>query len=192
MKKIAILAAAFVAASTSSVALAQDTAPDGSRAFGFEPYAAVTGGYNSYDADAYGVPAYGAGGRYEGAFVEGALGANIPLGPVVAGVEGNVAKGINGDIDWRYGVSGRLGFRAGESGLVYGKAGYEWTNFRRGAAATTGGDYGQEVYGVGVEVGPRDIGLGGVTGSSGIRLRLEANTSDFQSIRPQAGVVFHF
>lgn len=192
MKKFAFLAAAALAATLPTVASAQETAPDGSPAFGFEPYVAVTGGYNSYDRDAYGVPAYGNGGRYEGAFIEGALGANIPLGPIVAGVEGNVAKGINGDIDWRYGVAGRLGVRAGDSGLVYGKAGYEWTNFNRGAASVTGGDFGQEVYGLGVEVGPRDIGLGGVSTNSGVRIRLEANTSDFQTIRPQAGVVFHF
>jgi hypothetical protein len=48
------------------------------------------------------------------------------------------------------------------------------------------------VYGIGTEVGPGDIGLGGVTGNSGVRLRLEATTHDFESIRPMAGVVMHF
>ncbi len=44
----------------------------------------------------------------------------------------------------------------------------------------------------GVEVGPRDIGLGGITGQSGARLRLSVESMDMKSIRPMAGVVFHF
>src|SRR3546814_10252975 len=37
------------------------------------------------------------------------------------------------------------------------------------------------IYGVGVEVGPKDIGLAGLTGNSGVRLRLQAETYDFDS-----------
>ena len=45
------------------------------------------------------------------------------------------------------------------------------------------------MYGVGVEVGPKDIGLGGITGNSGIRLRFQTETYDFDSFRPTAGVI---
>jgi len=121
-----------------------------------------------------------------GALVSGVAGVNVPLGPVFAGVEGNVAKGFS-DIDWEYGVKGRLGVRAGESGLIYASGGYQWVNGKRGF-----GDNKDWMYGLGVEVGPQDIGLGGVTGNSGVRLRLQADTYDFDSIRPMAGVVFHF
>ncbi len=173
-------------------ALAQDVppgepaAPDGSSAFGIEPYVGVLGGYHSFDRDArVGDPV---GGRMEGWLVGGVLGVNIPLGPVVAGVEGNVYKGFN-DIDWEYGVTGRLGFRAGDSGLIYASGGYQWVNGRssRGFVDSHG-----VMYGLGVEVGPRSIGLGGATGNAGPRLRLEVQTYDFDSIRPMAGIVFHF
>lgn len=191
MRKIVYVMVAAVALGASGSALAQ-TAPDGSKAFGIEPYFGVQGGYESFDRDVnrQGIPVKPGGDNYSGTLVEGVLGVNVPLGPVFAGVEGNVAKGVDGDIDWKYGVVGRIGARAGESGLVYGKAGKEWVNFHH---ATPGNaDYGKMVYGVGVEVGPKDIGLGGVTGNSGVRLRFEANTYDFNSIRPMIGVVAHF
>ena len=91
------------------------TAPDGSDAFGFEPYVAVMGGYFNYDRDTtnIGIPNRIDGRNREGALVEGIVGANIPLGAVFVGVEGNVAKGVDGSIDWQYGVTGRAGFRAG-------------------------------------------------------------------------------
>lgn len=195
MKKSVLVAATAIAAFVApATAFAQEeTAPDGSEAFGFEPYVAVTGGYFSFDRDtsSLGIPNRLNGQAREGAIVEGALGANIPLGPLFVGVEGNVAKGVEGEIDWQYGVSGRAGFRAGESGLVYVRAGYQWVNFTD-RAVTGDRDYGHEVYGLGVEVGPRDIGLGGITGESGARIRFELQTDDFESIRPSAGVVFHF
>ena len=81
--------------------------------------------------------------------------------------------------------------------MIYGLAGYEWVNFKKGLASVgqavdADRDFGSEVYGLGVEVGPREIGLGGLTGESGARLRLEVTTNDFESVRPMAGVVFHF
>jgi outer membrane immunogenic protein len=169
------------------------TAPDGSDAFGFEPYFAVMGGYASYDRDLTddGIPNRLNGSRRKGALVEGLVGANIPLGAFFVGAEGNVAKGVDGTIDWQYGVAGRVGFRAGESGMIYAKAGYEWVNFTDDAV-TGGRDFGDEVYGLGVEVGPREIGLGGLTGESGARLRLEVTSRDFETLRPMAGLVFHF
>lgn len=168
-------------------------APDGSDAFGFEPYVAVMGGYASFDRDTSGagIPNRINGQRRQGVLAEAIVGANIPLGAFFIGAEGNVAKGVDGTIDWQYGVAGRAGFRAGESGLIYAKAGYEWVNFTDGAV-TGGRDYGDEVYGIGFEAGPREIGLGGLTGESGARIRLEVTTRDFESIRPMAGVVFHF
>lgn len=197
MKKLTFAVAAFAAALTPAIASAQDapasteTAADGTDAFGIEPYFGISGGYESYDSNLHpnlGIPNVEP--RYEGSFVEGTLGVNIPLNRFFVGVEGNVAKGINGDIDWRYGVAGRAGVRMGDSGMIYGRGGYEWTNFANPTAGNR--DYGNEVYGIGVEVGPKDIGLGGITGNSGARIRLEMNTTDFNSIRPTAGVVFHF
>lgn len=197
--KAALVAAASLtpiaaqAQTTTPPATEEAVAPDGSDAFGFEPYVAVMGGYFNYDGNLSdsGIPDKAGGSNREGGIVEGIVGANIPLGAFFVGAEGSVAKGFTGDIDWQYGVAGRAGFRAGESGLIYGKAGYEWVNFDDDA--TTGGrDYGNEVYGLGFEAGPRDIGLGGLTGETGARLRVEVTTNDFNSYRPMAGVVFHF
>ena len=214
MRKLA-LAAAVAAASFAVPAFAQDMsttdtnvdtdaqvdtaprAPDGTRALGIEPYVAVMGGWEQFDREAVaGIPAQPRGYKLDGALVEGIVGVNVPLGPVFAGVEGSVAKGVSGDIDWQYGAYGRFGFRAGDSGLFYGKVGYRWNNFDKfapGVAGDLNRDYHATVYGVGAEIGPKDIGLGGITGNSGLRLRMEVSTfDDANSFRPMAGVVAHF
>ncbi len=217
MRKLA-LAAAVAAASFAVPAFAQDMsttsttdtpvatdaqvdtaprAPDGTRAFGIEPYVAVMGGWEQFDREAVaGIPAQPRGYKLDGALVEGIVGVNVPLGPVFVGAEGSVAKGVSGDIDWQYGAYGRFGFRAGDSGLFYGKVGYRWNNFDKfapGVAGDLNRDYHATVYGVGAEIGPKDIGLGGITGNSGLRLRMEVSTfDDANSFRPMAGVVAHF
>lgn len=205
---VAAAAAAFVAVpamardmntTTDTTAPAADTttAPDGTRAFGIEPYVAIMGGWEQFDRQSVaGIPAQPKGYNLDGALVEGIVGFNVPLGPVFVGAEGAVAKGVSGDIDWQYGAYGRAGFRAGESGLFYGKVGYRWNNFHNFAPGVAGDlkrDYHATVYGVGAEVGPKDIGLGGLTGNSGLRLRMEVSTFDnAHSFRPMAGVVAHF
>ncbi len=180
---------------TMTTTAAQDDtprAPDGSKAFGIEPYVGVLGGWERFDRQQNaGIPIQPNKYRLDGAMVQGVVGVNVPLGPVFVGAEGNVAKGVSGDIDWEYGAAGRFGLRAGESGLIYGKVGYQWVNFDK--IANPNRDYHAMTYGIGVEVGPKDIGLGGITGQSGVRLRLEMNTfSDAKSFRPMAGVIAHF
>jgi len=182
------------------------TAPDGSNAFGFVPYFGVMGGYERFDNErnAAGIPqARNTNGsvrnNYElaGGIVEGVVGANVPLGPVFVGAEGSVAKGFTGNIDWEYGAAGRAGFRAGDSGLFYGKVGYKWINFDHFSSTTpnavTNHDYHGWEYGIGFEAGPKDIGLGGLTNRAGLRLRGEVSTfQDFHSIRPMLGIITHF
>lgn len=179
MKKFVLAAA--VAAALPVAAFAQDASPDGSKAFGFEPYVGVLGGYNSFDRDSKF-------GKANGAVIDGIAGVNVPLGPVFAGVEGNAGKDFN-DLDWEYGVKGRAGFRAGASGLLFLSGGYQWTNGRGSHGV---GDHSGWVYGGGVELGPKDIGLSGVVNAAGPRLRLQVDTQNFKSIRPMAGVLFHF
>lgn len=186
MKKF--LFALALTAALPTAAFAQDageaTAPDGTEAFGIEPYVGILGGYHEMDRNSeFGSPR---GGRMNGALISGVAGVNVPLGPVFVGAEGNATKGF-GDIDFEYGVKGRIGGRAGESGLIYASAGYQWIEGRRAYS-----DQKDWIYGVGVEVGPKDIGLGGVTGNSGLRFRFSAETYDFDSIRPMAGVIAHF
>lgn len=197
------LTAAALAATTLAVpAFAQDyptttemapTAPDGTRAFGIEPYFGIRGGWEQFDSEpnSAGIPQVNRADKLNGALVEGLLGVNIPLGPVFVGAEGNVAKGVSGDIDWQYGAAGRFGVRAGDSGLIYGKVGYQWVNFAK--RVPTNRDYDDVTYGAGFEVGPKDIGLGGITGNAGFRIRGEVSTfGDFHSIRPTLGIVTHF
>lgn len=169
-----------------------DTSPDGSRAFGIEPYFGVMGGYERFDEQTNaGIPLPADGKAYDGGLVQGVVGVNVPLGPVFVGAEGNVVKGVKGDIDWEYGAAGRFGVRAGDSGMIYAKVGYQWVNFD--ALGNDSRDYHAMTYGAGVEVGPKDIGLGGITGNSGVRLRIEANTfNDAKSFRPMAGLIAHF
>ncbi|WP_203310582.1 MULTISPECIES: outer membrane protein [Sphingomonas] len=213
MRKLA-LAAAVAAVSFAVPAFAQDMsttattdtsatapsdaprAPDGTRAFGIEPYFGVMGGWEQFSRQGAGIPAQPRGYKLDGALVEGVVGVNVPLGPVFVGAEGSVAKGVSGNIDWQYGAYGRAGFRAGDSGLFYGKVGYRWNNFDHFAPGVVGDtkyDYHGVVYGVGAEIGPKDIGLGGITGNSGLRFRIEATTFDkAHSFRPMAGVIAHF
>ena len=200
-----ILTVAALAASTLAVpAIAQNTpdasptvdtaaAPDGSRAFGIEPYFAIRGGWEQFDSEPNkaGIPAVDRNNELNGSLIEGIVGVNVPLGPVFVGAEGNVAKGVSGDIDWEYGAAGRFGVRAGDSGLIYGKVGYQWVNFAK--RVPTNRDFDDVTYGAGFEVGPKDIGLGGITGNSGFRLRGEVSTfGDFHSFRPTLGIVTHF
>ncbi|WP_267379001.1 opacity protein [Sphingomonas sp. GC_Shp_6] len=222
MRKLTLAAAAAFAAITAAPAFAQDAAapapvdtaapadsgpraPDGSKAFGIEPYFGVMGGWESFDNQGgYGLPrALNSNGsvrnnyRLEGALVQGVAGINVPLGPIFVGVEGNVVKGIDGNIDWEYGGAGRVGVRAGDSGLFYGKVGYQWVNFDHFSQYNTGAslnrDYGAMTYGIGTEVGPKDIGLKGITGNAGFRIRAEVNTyGSFRSLRPMLGVITHF
>lgn len=178
--------------SVATPAAAPATAPDGTRAFGIEPYIGILGGYERFDRQSNaGIPIPADGRAFDGGLIQGVAGINVPLGPVFVGAEGNVAKGIKGDIDWEYGAAGRFGLRAGESGLIYGKVGYQWVNFD--ALGNNSRDYHAMTYGAGVEVGPKDIGLGGVTGNGGVRLRMEINTfNNAKSFRPMAGLIAHF
>lgn len=204
MNKIA-LAAALAGVIFTTPAVAQDTpgapapgeptAPDGSKAFGIEPYFGVMGGWEGFDRrTGHGIPDQPR--RLQGSLVQGVLGVNVPLGPLFVGAEGMAAKGVRGEIDWEYGASGRIGFRAGDSGLLYAKAGYQWTNFDhfQGVGGNLKRDYKAPTYGIGVEAGPKDVGLGGLTGRAGVRLRLEVSTfgNDFGSLRPMGGVIAHF
>ncbi|RZF64645.1 opacity protein [Sphingomonas populi] len=210
------LAAAALAVFAAAPAFAQDatsaapaetgpTAPDGSKAFGIEPYVGVMGGWEQFDNEPnHGIPqALNANGslrnnyRLAGALVQGVAGVNVPLGPVFVGVEGNVAKGVSGNINWEYGAAGRFGVRAGDSGLFYGKVGYQWIDFDHYATYVSGNPNDKShsgiTYGIGTEVGPKDIGLKGITGNAGFRIRAEVNTfGDFHSFRPMLGVITHF
>ncbi|KZE16319.1 MULTISPECIES: outer membrane protein [Sphingomonas] len=203
---VAAAAAAFVAAP----AFAQDmsttsqdttttepapavTAPDGTSGIGFEPYVAIMGGWEQFDSERTdaGIPLVPRNDKLNGALVEGIVGFNVPLGPVFVGAEGSVSKGVSGDIDWDYGAAGRFGVRAGDSGLIYGKVGYRWVNFDR--FGNDSRDYHEMTYGAGFEVGPKDIGLGGITGNSGVRLRGEVSTfGSAHSFRPMLGLTTHF
>jgi outer membrane immunogenic protein len=202
MRKLVLAAVAASAAFVATPSLAQDaaatdtaapvdtaTAPDGTKAFGFEPYVAIRGGWEEFQTDS--VPGAPRQNKLNGSLVEGLVGANVPLGAFFVGAEGNVAKGVSGDIDWQYGAAGRFGLRAGESGLIYGKVGYQWVNFDK--RVNTDRDFHDVTYGVGFEVGPKEIGLGGLTGNSGIRLRGEVSTFGWtNSFRPTLGIVAHF
>ena len=191
MTKTFLLALAAGASLIPAAASAQD-APDGSPAFGIEPYVGVSGVFESFDRNLPRSAKIGVNGpadRIDGGLVEGVAGVNVPLGPLFVGVEGNVAKGIDGDFDWQYGAVGRAGVRVGDSGLFYGRAGYQWINLD---GSRNNPDVGNEIYGLGFEVGPKDIGLGGITGNAGVRLKAEVNTYDLRSLRPSLGFVVHF
>lgn len=185
MKPLILAATAAVAFAAPALAQGEATAPDGTPAFGLEPYVGVMGGYHDFDTGDRGV--LQGTGSANGWLVGGYAGVNVPLGPLVVGVEANGAKGFQ-DIDWEYGATAHVGLRAGDSGMVFVRGGYHWIEGKRGFPNDR-----NEIYGIGVEVGPKDIGLGGLTSNAGVRLRLAVDTFDvFQSIRPSIGLTMHF
>jgi outer membrane immunogenic protein len=158
-------------------ALAQD-APNR-----IEPYVGVVGTIHDFDDEANGEGLPPA--NYNSKQVGIVGGVNVPLGErFFVGAEGNGAKGVDGPIDWEYGVAARAGVRAG-GGMFYGKVGRQWLNFD-GAAPAGNNTYDGMTYGAGVEIAP-----GGE--DSRLRLRGEMETfGDFRSIRPSVGVVLGF
>lgn len=178
--------AAMALACVPAVAAAQ-TSPDGSLPFGLEPYIGVLGGYDSYDRNSdFGLSRTGR--NLHSPIAMGVAGVNIPLGPAFIGAEGFGGRGTDA-IKWEYGAKGRIGARAGESGMIFLTAGYQWTDVKNNRGFP---DRNNWIYGGGFEVGPKDIGLGGVMGASGPRLRFQVDTYDFDSIRPMAGIIWHF
>ncbi|RVT41761.1 outer membrane protein [Sphingobium algorifonticola] len=154
-----------------------------------EPYVGVLGGVHDFDTEGNeaGIPPVG----YDGRLVQGVAGVNVNVaGPLVVGVEGNAAKGVSGDIDWEYGVAGRVGVKAGKDSMFFGKVGYQWVNFD--ALGNNSRDFHGTTYGAGVELSPTDIGLSSAERSN-VRLRLQADTfGNFNSIRPMAGLVVKY
>ncbi len=177
-----------LALALSAVAAAPAMAQDSTGSI--EPYVGVLGGLHDFDNDQYkGAPPSG----YRGWLVEGVAGVNYNAGPVVLGVEGNVAKGVDKDINWEYGAAGRLGVRAGKDSMFFAKVGYQWTKFSKSAlpAVDTGRHYDGMVYGFGTEVSLAD--LGSSAERSNIRLRAQVDTrGNFHSFRPMMGVVAKF
>ena len=93
----AAVAAAFV---IPSVAAAQETTSDGSRAFGIDPYVGVLGGYEGFEsAPGGGIPVSQPGNRLKGGLVEGVVGVNVPLPvPVAYHSFGGWKRSLFGDL----------------------------------------------------------------------------------------------
>ncbi|HWJ69795.1 MAG TPA: outer membrane beta-barrel protein [Sphingobium sp.] len=186
MKALSLTTLALALSAAAAVpAMAQDSARSS-----IEPYVGVMGGLHDFDNDQYkGAPPSG----YRGWLVEGVAGVNYNAGPLVLGVEGNVAKGIDKDINWEYGAAGRAGVRAGKDSIFFAKVGYQWTKFAGSAvpAVSTKRHYDGVTYGFGTEVSLAD--LGSSAERSNIRLRAQIDTrGNFHSFRPMMGVVAKF
>jgi len=184
-----LLFAAMAAASLTPLAAHAQDADDSPTANRLEPYVGVMGGYNDFDNPQSENLPDGIPGNYAGTMVEGVAGVNYNLDRFVLGVEGNVAKGIDGDIDWEYGVAGRAGLKLGKDSMFFGKVGYQWTNFD--ALGPNSKDYDGMSYGMGVELSAADMGMS--ENRSNIRFRGQVDTrGNFHSIRPMAGIVVKY
>jgi outer membrane immunogenic protein len=180
MRKIILAAVASLGAiAATSSAFAQDS---GSSSRSIEPYVGVSAVYDSFDSKQNGseTPAFGP----DGWLAEAVAGVNVPLGDkFFVGVEGNVAKGVDGDMDWEYGAAGRAGLHLADMGLLYGKVGYNWVELDN-APVGVDRSFDGVVWGAGFELGPR---------AGKIRVRGEVTTmKNFESIRPSLGAVMAF
>lgn len=185
MKKLLFAATAFACVAPLPL-FAQDTGTTTNR---LEPYVGVMGGYEDYDDPASENLPDNIPGDFSGWVGETVAGVNYTMGRFVVGAEGNVAKGVDGDIDWSYGAAGRVGLRLGKDSMFFGKVGHQWVNFD--ALGPDSPDFDGWTYGAGVELSAADMGLSAER--SNIRLRVQADTmGNFHSFRPMAGVVFKY
>lgn len=166
--------AAFLAApfALAAPAMAQDAAQP-------EVYVGAQGGYHDLGDNPFGKD----GSPIYGVFA----GVDVPVGPLVAGVEGNFNLG-SGIIDSEYGATGKIGVRVGEAGQIFARGGYQWVdvNVRKaigvGAPAgfdDTSGDY---LVGVGAQY---KIG-------TNTALRVTVDTLGFDTTRVAGGLAFNF
>lgn len=127
------------------------------------------------------------------AVVGAVLGYRTPLGTdsrVIVGIEGNLGLYTDGS-DARYGVSGIGGYRIGDNGLAYLRAGYGW---RDGVQTGAGKGIDGLVLGGGYEFG--------LTKNVSLRLdykyldygdvNFPDNTVDFSGHEVTGGVLFNF
>jgi len=180
---IAVLgAAAFAALTSQSISAAEIGGVK------LEPYAGVLGGYHTLNVGSeYTRPGAQLRGDVHGALIEGVAGVNVPLGSLFfVGVEGDVSRGFD-QIRWEYGVRGRVGVRTATGGLLFLTGGTHFVD-PKGLYQRHNGT----VFGGGVELGAADLGLSNFGGEKGPRLRLQFESYDLDSLRPMAGVVFHF
>src|SRR4028118_1421283 len=122
MKKFALLAGAVVLPfAVPSVAFAQETTSSA------HPYVGVALGHHDLGVSGDDIDTAGFD-LDDNALTYGVYGGvDFDIGKAaVIGVEGNFNLG-NGPIDSEYGISGRLGFRAGSS-VIFARAGYQWIN----------------------------------------------------------------
>jgi len=186
MKKL-LLTAIAVASIAPLHAQAQEN--DSATTSRLQPYVAVLGGYNDFDDPKSERLPDGIPGDYSGWMAEGIAGVNFNIGRLVLGAEGNVAKGVSGDIDWEYGAAGRVGLKVGKDSMFFGKVGYTWTNFA--ALGKDSRDYSGVSYGMGVELSAADMGMS--ADRSNIAFRGQVDTrGNFHSLRPMAGIVFKY
>lgn len=174
----------FAIASLGALAAASPAfAQDGGSSSSIEPYVGVSAVYDSFDAKENGgsIPEFGP----DGWLVEGVAGVNLPVGDkFFVGVEGNLAKGVDGNIDWEYGAAGRAGLKLNDIGLLYGKVGYNWIELDNAPVPGVDKSFDGVVWGAGFEVGPK---------GGNLRVRGEFTTmNNFDSIRPTLGVVMGF
>jgi opacity protein-like surface antigen len=161
-------------------AAAQD-APQGAR-----PYVGISGGYHDVFDNPFGKDGGAIGGVVAG--VDFSLTPEQPSGPVI-GVEGNFHIGT-GVIDTEYGAAARLGYRFPSGGLAYVRAGYQWLNVD--VNKLSGGLVGDDA--INDTVDDYIVGVGGEFGGQGgrTRFRVGVDTVSFDTLRPNAAIIFGF
>lgn len=127
----------------------------------------------------------------DGGFIGGVVaGVDFPVGTsTFVGVEGNFHVGTDA-IENEYGVAARVGANVG-NGKVFAKAGYQWIDLD--LDNLTGVD-GVEDLDIDFDDTISDfvVGIGGEFGLGGARLRVGVDTVSFDTIRPNAAILFAF
>jgi opacity protein-like surface antigen len=112
----------------------------------------------------------------------------------VIGVEGNFNMG-NGPIDAEYGVAGRIGLRAGNSGtIIFARAGYQWVNVNAaGLLGIPDEEIDDDELGVDDTIGDYIVGLGAdIAVGEKLGIRVAVDTISFDTLRPTVGLHLRF
>jgi hypothetical protein len=122
-------------------------------------------------------------------------GVDFDLGTsAIIGVEGNINMG-NGPIDSEYGVAGRIGFRAGNSGsVIFARAGYQWVNVDgEGLLGIDEDIIDDDDLDVDDTIGDYIVGIGAdIAVGPAFGIRVAVDTISFDSLRPTIGAHFRF
>lgn len=177
MKYVLIASTAIAAVLVSTPVMAQESGP------AVDFYIGAQVGYHGIVSNPLGAD----GGAIFGGY------AGVDFGDrIIVGIEANLGAGT-GLIEREYGVAAKLGVRAGETGQIFVRAGYQQIDFNVDGLIDTEALFGFPLPDIDISAGDYLVGIGGqFMVADNISVRGVVDTIAFDTVRGTVGVAFHF